>query len=109
MADLDTRAQAAAQTLDDISDDQNGIDKTFAAGGVFGQIMDYAVQRMQDAKAAGTLPTTIEGQNDFLAQQQLDMALMINQYDNKALGYNIQVNRKPGGQLQNLEFVPAKK
>jgi hypothetical protein len=109
MADLDARAQAAAQTLDGISEDQNGIDKTITAGGVFGQIMDYAVQRMQEAKTAGTFPTTIEGQNDFLAQQQLDMALKINQYDNKALGYNIQVNRKPGGQLQNLEFVPANK
>lgn len=110
MSDLDTRARATAATLDAIPDDASGADKAITAGGsVMSQIMDYAIERMQEAKLNGTFPSTEAGQNAFLAQQQLDLALKIDQYDNKGLGYNIQVNRKPGGQLENVMVVPAKK
>ncbi|MDX2104834.1 MAG: hypothetical protein SFY67_00395 [Candidatus Melainabacteria bacterium] len=100
---------AAASSLDAIPGESSGVDKIFAAGAVMGQIIDYTMDRMQRAKANGTFPTTPEAQNDFLAQQQLDLALKINQYDNKGLGYNIQVNRKPDGKLMHFEFVPAQK
>ncbi len=109
MTDLDTRARSAAATLDSITEDQGGADKALTAGSVIGQIMDYAVEKMREAKINGTFPSTIEGQNDFLAQHQLDLALRINQYDNKGQGYNIVVNRKRGGHLENIGFEPAKK
>lgn len=55
---------------------------------------------MQEAAAKGTLPTTIEGIDQFLIQQQLDLALKINQYDDKSKGHNINIKRKPDGKIE---------
>lgn len=109
MTDLDARARSAADTLDSIAENQSGTDKLLTQGSVISQIVDYAVEKMREAKVNGTLPTSTEAQNDFLAQHQLDLALKINQYDNKGRGYNIVVDRKPDGRLKSFGFEPAKK
>jgi len=109
MSDLDTRARAAAADMDRIGEgqDPSGADNVLSSFAISTQIANYGMSRLQDAANRGTAPSTIEGVNAFLEQEQLDLALKINQYDDKSKGYNISIGRASDGKLE-FKFKSAR-
>lgn len=98
-------ARNAASRLDGVETGAGGVQTSFSLSL---EISTYGMNKAEEAINAGRLVREPQAVLDYVNQEQVNLARMIQKYDDPNKGYNINIKFKDG-KFDGLDFTSAKK